>query len=392
MPWKETCAMDQRVQFMAEYLDHALTMSELCRYYGISRKTGYKWVARYEDAGVIGLQARSRRPHHHPWTTDAWTREQIIQTKQAHQSFGPKKVLDDLRRTQPTHLWPADSTAGEILRRAGLVRHKHHRAHVHAQHQPFGECHRPHATWSSDFKGHFALGNGTRCWPLTISDNASRFVLQCRGLTHTRERDVHPWFEWCFREHGLPEAMRTDNGPPFASLGLGGIGQLARWWIRLGIRPERITPGRPQQNGRHERLHRSLKEAVLTPPKYSLTAQQRAFDGFVIEFNEERSHEGLSRHTPAEAYRPSPRPYPNRLPPVVYDEGVQVRQVRPNGEIKWQGQHLYLSQALAHEPIGLKQVEEARWEIYFSFYLLGFYDEREQTILPCRQWRNKKRE
>ncbi len=390
MPWKETCVMEQRLKFIADYLENTYEMSELCRHYGISRKTGYKWVFRYETNGLEGLKDQSRRPQGHPQTTDAWTRDQIIQTKLAHQSFGPKKVMDYLRRVQPQHPWPVDSTAGEVLKRTGLVKARKRRARISADSHPFKDCHQPNAVWSADFKGHFALGNGVRCHPLTLSDNDSRFLLNCRGLTRTRESDVHPWFEWSFREYGLPDALRIDNGPPFASLSLGGISQLSKWWIQLGIKPERIEPGQPQQNGRHERMHRSLKAAVVNPPKYSMRAQQRAFDGFVIEFNEQRSHEALDRKTPSQVYQPSGRGYPERLPEVVYDEGCHVRQVRHNGEIKWQGQLLYISQVLAKEPIALKQTDDAQWDIYFSFYLLGTYDGRKKKVIPCRQWHGKK--
>lgn len=390
MPWKETCVMDQRLKFIADYLEDIYEMSDLCSYYEISRKTGHKWVLRYEHEGLDGLNDRSRRPHGHPHTTDARIREQIIQAKLAHQSFGPKKVMDYLRREQPTQPWPADSTAGEILKRAGLVKAKKRRNKISADSHPFQDCHHPNEVWSSDFKGHFVLGNAVRCHPLTLSDNDSRFILNCRGLTRTREKDVRPWFEWSFREYGLPDAMRIDNGPPFATLSLGGISQLSKWWIKLGIKPERIEPGKPQQNGRHERMHRSLKAAVASPPKYSMCAQQRAFDGFVLEFNEQRSHEALARKTPSQVYRPSLRGYPKRLPEVGYDEGYQVRRARHNGQIKWQGQLLYVSHVLAKEPIGLKPIDEARWEIYFGFYLLGIYDERQKKIMPCRQWHGKK--
>ncbi len=390
MPWKETCVMDQRIKFIADYLENIYEMSGLCRHYGISRKTGYKWILRYEADGLDGLKDQSRRPHSHPYTTDAWTREQVIQVKLAHQSFGPKKVMDYLRREQSQYLWPADSTASEILKQAGLVKAKKRRVKMSADSQPFKDCHQPNAVWSGDFKGHFALGNGVRCYPLTLSDNDSRFILNCRSLQRTRESDVRPWFEWSFREYGLPDAMRTDNGPPFASLSLGGISQLSMWWIKLGIKSERIAPGKPQQNGRHERMHRSLKAAVANPPKYSMRAQQRAFDRFVKEFNEQRSHEALGRKTPAEVYCPSPRRYPDRLAEVMYDEAYQVRRVRHNGEIKWQGQLLYISQVLAKEPIGLKQVDEVRWEIYFSTHLLGIYDACKKKIMPCKQWHSKK--
>jgi len=386
MPWKETCVMDQKIQFINDWLEDIYTMTALCEDYGISRKTGYKWINRYETVGIDGLKAQSRRPHHHPDRIDDVRRALLIETKLAHQAWGPKKVVDCVKRQHPQQAWPADSTVGEILKRVGLVKPRKRRRRMAADNQPFKTCDRPNAVWSADFKGDFALGNRQRCYPLTLSDNDSRYLLQCRGLTRTREQDVHPWFEWSFREYGLPDAMRIDNGPPFASLALGGISQLSKWWIKLGIKPERIKPGNPQQNGRHERMHRSLKAEAITPPRYSLTAQQRTFDGFVKAFNEERSHEALQRKTPGQVYTHSHRAYPEKLRPVEYDEAHTVRQVRHNGEIKWQGQYLYVSQILAKEPIGLRQLNESQWQLYFSFYLLGTYDERTAKIHPCRHW------
>lgn len=387
MPWEETCVMNQRVKFIADYLEGVYQMTELCDSYGISRKTGYKWVDRYEHLGIDGLKDLSRRPHSHPNTTDQWTREQIIQTKLAHQGFGPKKVIDFLRMQYPKHRWPADSTAGEILSRAGLVKARKRRRKVNADSQPFSHCHGPNDVWSVDFKGHFAVGSGQRCYPLTLTDNFSRYLLQVRALRKTGQAQVQPWLEWSFREYGLPDAIRSDNGPPFASLALGGISELSKWWIKLGIKPERIEPGKPQQNGRHERMHRSLGQCT---GKASMSSQQRAFNQFVKEFNEQRSHEALQRRTPAQVYYSSGRIFPNRLAPIEYDQGFHVRQVRHNGEIKWQGQLLYISQVLTKEPVGLKQISDAQWEIYYSFYLLGAYDERTGNIQPCQLWHSKK--
>jgi transposase InsO family protein len=378
--------MDQKIQFISDWLEDIYTMTALCEEYGISRKTGYKWINRYETVGIDGLKTQSRRPHHHPDRIDDTRRALLIEAKLAHQAWGPKKIVDYVRRQYPQQAWPVDSTVGEILKRAGLVKPRKRRRRMAADSQPFKTCDRPNAVWSADFKGDFALGNRQRCYPLTLSDNDSRYLLQCRGLTRTRERDVHPWFEWSFREYGLPDAMRIDNGPPFASLALGGISQLSKWWIKLGIKPERIKPGNPQQNGRHERMHRSLKAEAITPPKYSLAAQQRAFDGFVKEFNKDRSHEALQRKTPGQVYTPSHRAYPEKIRSVEYDEAHIIRQVRHNGEIKWQGQYLYVSQVLAKEPVGLRQVNEFQWQLYFSFYLLGTYDERTTKIQPCKHW------
>jgi len=386
MPWKETCVMNQRIQFISDWLSEDYTVTDLCHYYEISRPTAYKWIRRYEEEGLDGLKEQSRRPHHHPQAVPDELKQQIIQAKLAHQSWGPKKVLDYLYRQQAKVTWPVDSTAGEILKRAGLVKPRGRRRRVGADPQPFQECDRANRVWSADFKGEFRLGHGRWCYPLTVTDNFSRYLLACRGLSGTACVGVHPWFEWVFREYGLPEAIRTDNGPPFASLALGGISQLSKWWIQLGIKPERIKPGKPSQNGRHERMHRSLKEATALPPGKTMAAQQRRFDIFVKEYNEDRSHEALQRQTPAQLYVPAQRSYPVKIKPVEYDEGMVVRQVRHNGEIKWRGQMLYISQVLAGDAIALVPQDDGQWQISYSFYPLGILDEKLKKIICYKQW------
>ncbi len=386
MPWKETCVMDEKVHFISAWLRNAYTMSELCDGYGISRPTGYKWAERYKQSGLDGLKACSRRPHHHPMSVPEAIKEQIIEVKLSHQSWGPKKVLDYLRRHEPGRRWPVDSTAGEILKRAGQVRRRRCRCRVCADSQPFAACDRSNRVWSADFKGQFHLGNGAWCYPLTITDNYSRYLFECRALASPTKAGVWPWFEWVFREYGLPEAIRSDNGVPFASLALGGISHLSKWWIKLGIKPERIKPGKPSQNGRHERMHRSLKAATALPPKGTMAAQQQAFDVFVPEYNEERSHEALERRTPAEVYQSSDRTYPTILKPIDYDSSYRVRSVRQNGEMRWNGQFVYVSEVLAKERIGLKQIDEHCWQVYFSFYLLVTFDRRVGKITPCQHW------
>ena len=389
MPWKETRAMDQRVQFIGDWQKGRFKKVELCRVYGISRVTADKWIERYEAEGVEGLKERSRRPHGHPWTTSREVEERIVGMKLRHQSFGPKKVMDRLRAVEPGRRWPADSTAGEILKRAGLVKARERRRHIPPDPRALVESRGPGQSWSADFKGDFRLGDGRRCYPLTITDNYSRYVLQCRGLSRPTTQAVKPWFEWVFREYGLPKTLRTDNGPPFASMAVGGISQLSKWWIRLGIRPERIRPATPSENGRHERMHRSLKAAAIAPAAPSLGAQQRRFDAFVQEFNWERSHEALDRRTPATVHQPSPRSFPVKLPEVQYDSGVTVRRVRHNGEFKWCGHLIYLSEVLAQEPIALVPVDNERWEIRYSFHLLGTLNERTHAISPALQWHQR---
>ena len=389
MPWKETCTMDQRMLFIVDYLSGRYTKKGLCRHYGISRPTGDKWIDRYRTHGREGLDDLSRRPGYHPDTTAPEIVERIIETKLAHQSFGPKKVMDRLRALEPDEVWPADSTAGKILKRNHLVRERRQRRRVPPDPRALVHCNAPAQSWSADFKGDVPLANGKRCYPLTLTDNHSRFILQCRALSHPTTDAVKPWFEWVFREYGLPETLRTDNGPPFASVAAGGLSQLSKWWIRLGIRPERIRPAKPSENGRHERMHRSLKEAVMRPPARTLSAQQRRFDAFVKEFNWQRSHEALGRLTPASVHQPSPRPYPDRLPEVEYPSGVTVRRVRRTGEFKWRGRLIYLSTVLAKETIALVPCDNDRWEIRYSFHPLGVFDQHTQKIIPAQQWHQR---
>jgi transposase InsO family protein len=387
MPWKETSAMDQRIQLISDWLSGDYTKSELCRIYEISRPTADKWINRYAERGLQGLEELSRAPHTHPNQTPEELRAMIVQAKLRRQPWGPKKLLDRLRCEKPQLPWPADSTAGEILKRAGLVRPRVRRRRVAPYSEPFSECGGPNQSWSADFKGDFRLGNGHRCYPLTISDNFSRYLLLCRALERTSTEEVQPWFEWVFREYGLPEAIRTDNGAPFASLALGGISQLSKWWIRLGIKPERIRPGKPAQNGRHERMHRTLEEVA---PQGDLDAQQRQYDPFQEEYNWERSHEALGRKTPGSVYCCSPRSYPAKLPEVEYESGVTVREVRHNGEIKWRGELLYVSEVLAKEPLGLKPIDGEKWELRYSFHLLGVLNERTKKITPAEGWHGAK--
>lgn len=384
MPWKETSAMDQRLQLLADWMSGDFTKSELSRMYDVSRPTVDKWLARYQAHGAAGLEEHSRAPHGHPNQTTDEVRERIVQEKLRRQCWGPKKVMDFLRREWPSAAWPADSTAGAILKRAGLVRARVRRRRVAPYTEPFGACLSPNQTWSADFKGDFALGNRRRCYPLTVSDNCSRYLLLCQALARPRYEAVRPWLEWAFREYGLPAAIRTDNGPPFASLALGGLSALAKWWIQLGIRPERIRPGKPAQNGRHERLHRTLKDAV--PPHANLEVQQGRYDAFRTEYNWERAHEALSRQTPGSVYAPSPRPYPLKLPPIEYEPGILVRRVRHNGEIRWKGTLIYVSEILATEPLGFKLLDTDTWEVRYSFHRLGTFNERTNTITSTPGW------
>ena len=296
MPWKETSPMQLRLRFVVEWLKHECSMTELCRSFGISRQTGYALVAQFRTQGLDGLKPRSRAPHHHPNAINEAVCAAVIRAKARHPSWGPKKLgpLEDEPQAIQAQ-WPVASTRGAILARAGLVvPRRRPRPHVPAWTQPFGSVTAANDTWCADFKGWFRTGDGMRCDPLTISDAHSRMLLRCQALHHGIDTQyVQPVFEAAFREYGLPRHLRTDNGPPFASTGAGGLSRLAVWWIKLGITPERIEPGQPSQNGRHERMHRTLNAATAQPPAATIRAQQRRFDVFRTEYNAERPHEAL---------------------------------------------------------------------------------------------------
>jgi transposase InsO family protein len=382
MPWKETCAMEEKVQMVGDWLKKEHTISELGEHYQVSRKTVHKWVRRFRDGGVEALKKASCAPYHHPNATAPEMVSEIINTKLRHQYWGPKKVVVFLKRQYPEKLWPAVSTAQSILGKEGMVHPRKVRRHTPPFTQPFQECLKPNDTWSIDYKGQFRTGDGKLCYPLTITDNYSRYLLSCRGLRHPNYESTQLYLERAFREYGLPLSMRSDNGTPFASTGLGGLSRLSVWLIKLQIIPERIALAHPEQNGRHERMHRTLKAAVCNPPKNCLTNQQSAFDHFRPEYNEERPHEALDMKTPASFYKPSLRLLPKKIEPVEYDSWMAIRRVVPSGGIMWRNNYIYVSQALAGEPVGLKQISETTWELWFSSYLLGIIDVTKGKVLP----------
>ncbi len=380
MPWKELCALDLRTEMISQWLSKEYSISELSESYGVSRKTIYKWIERYLNEGMVGLAELPREPYHHPNAIPEDVIRVILDMKKRRMRWGPRKVVAKLRSEEPAVKWPADSTAHDILKRHGLVRPRKYRHHVPAYTEPFLGCAEPNQVWSADYKGHFRMGDGRLCYPLTISDNNSRYLLGCWGLTRPTFEQTQPWFEWVFRHNGLPDAIRTDNGSPFASIGLGGLSRLSVWFIKLGIRPERIEAGCPEQNGRHERMRRTLKEATATPPKRDIHEQQKAFNRFIDEYNNERPHEALGQKPPASVYHRSSRPYPAKLPAVEYDQDAAVRYVHTNGCIKWDGNLLFLSETLIVEYVALKQVDNYLWEVYYSFHPLGILNERKGKI------------
>lgn len=380
MPWKDTCAMDEKIKFIAMVKSGIYSFASSCRQFDISRKAGYELISRYEAEGEQAFTPRSRAPHCHPNAIDEALARKLLQIKATHVHFGPRKVRDFLAMTGHRGALPAASTIGELYKRHGLVSARgKRRARSAPLSAPLSHATAPNVVWSADFKGHFRLKNGRWCYPLTLSDNASRYLLVCQGLAHPTAAAVWPHFEHALRDYGLPRALRTDNGSPFASVALGGLTRLSVWLLKLGITLERIRPGRPDQNGRHERMHRTLK-AHIEPPERSLAAQQRALQAFQYHYNHQRPHEALGGITPARHYTPSTRAYPARVQSPEYDTGFEVRRVRHNGQIKWHGNLIFVSEALIGEPVGLKQIDETRWQLLFCDMPLGVINERLNTV------------
>ena len=381
MPWKESSAACEQRVFIEMWLTGEESVSGLCRLFEISRKTGHKRINRYEEYGFEGLGDRSSAPHTHPNATSPEVVRRLIEAKRVNPTWGPKKLVDWLRAEDPEVVWPAPSTAGEILDRAGLVKRRRRRRRSSAWSEPFTEAVHPNDVWSVDFKGWIRTKDGTRVDPLTMQDASSRYLLACRGLTQPRTAQVHRVMDRAFSKYGLPRAIRTDNGPPFGSVGLGGLTTLSIWWIKLGITPERIEPGHPEQNGRLERLHRTLKEETAAPPRASRRSQQSAFDAFRDSYNEHRPHEALGQRPPSRVYRPSVREYPKGVESPEYGGGVTVRRVRTNGQIKWKGDLIYLSEALRGEPVGLVQKDSRYWTLLYGPLSIGLLDDHTGQVL-----------
>jgi putative transposase len=373
MPWQESCTMDQRVRFIGDYTSGSWTMTELCETYGVSRKTGYKWLERYRTAGAAGLMERSCAPLEHGRATPEALVAAIVGLRQERPTWGPRKLVAKLAARQPEVAWPAASTAGAILQRAGLVDGRRLTRRAPPR---LGELTVPqHANhvWNVDHKGWVRLGDGTRAEPLTMTDGFSRYLISLSATRSTAHDEAKPLFERAFRDHGLPEVIRSDNGSPFASTGPTGLTALSAWWIKLGIRHERIDPGQPQQNGRHERFHLTLLEA-MRPPAGSHAAQARRFAAFARDYNEERPHEALGQKPPASLYQPSHRAMPRRLPEPDYPAEAAVRQVRSNGEIKWRGDLVHICSALAGEAVAVEETDAGQWQVRFFDVPIGVID------------------
>jgi putative transposase len=371
MPWKVDLPMDQKTQFISEYLRDSLSFTELCQRYHISRKTGYKWIKRYHAEGPAGLEDRSRRPHSSPDQTPEAVRQAIVEARRRHPSWGAKKLLKLLERKEPLSDWPSRWTICGILKREGLVRQKTKRRKVGHPGKPTSIVTAPNELWCVDFKGQFKTRDGRYCYPLTVTDSYSRYLIGCQGLLSTETSGAKEVFTRLFKKYGLPKAIRSDNGTPFASTALGRLSQLSVWWIRLGIRPELIEPGHPQQNGQHERMHRTLKAETTRPPEANLEKQQGVFNRFIREYNEVRPHEGIELKTPATLYKASPLLLPKEVPELVYPAHFETRLVSKNSGIRWNCQWVAVSQTCAGLYVGLEQVDHGLWDVYLGPVKLG---------------------
>jgi transposase InsO family protein len=381
MPWKESSVMEERLRFVARLLEGE-AMTDVCRDFGISRKTGYKVFDRYREHGLTALTDRSRRPVRYANQLPQQIESLIVSLKRDKPHWGARKIRELLvRRLAGDIRVPAKSTIHAVLDRNGLVK-RMRRTHNRAHGTPLSEGAAPNDLWCADFKGEFKLGNGRYCYPLTVTDHASRFLLLCEALDSTREALACTAFERLFAERGLPLSIRSDNGTPFASPhGLFNLSKLSVWWLRLGIAIERIKPGHPQQNGRHERMHLTLKKETTRPSAMNSLQQQAKFDAFVLEFNCERPHEALAMKCPGEIYTPSPRVY-NGLPELGYPFHDRNILVTACGRICLHRKRIHISTVLAGQSLGIKEVDDGIWLASFMHYDLGYFDLEQKTLQP----------
>lgn len=381
MPWKTRTPVDLRTEFM-QRLAKGERVSDLCRDYGISRKTGHKYKARFERLGAAGLENQSRAPKVIPHKTPPEVEALVIAERRAHPTWGPKKLKASLEQRLACP-FPSASALGAMIARAGLVQPRRQR--VRHQPQPTGlrVARAPNEIWCIDYKGQFRLGDASYCYPLTLTDQCSRYILGCEGMGAVSDDEARDTCEEIFREHGLPEVMRSDNGVPFASTGLGGLTKLSAFWLRLGIILERIQPGHPEENGRHERMHRTLKFETARPARANLLQQQERFDEFVEEFNHVRPHESLGMKRPADVHTASLRRFPTKLPELRYLTCDDVLRVNNQGQIYVAGiGQVPLTRALAGEHVGLREERDGRWLVRFAELDLGYIqrDKRIQAI------------
>jgi len=385
MPWKATSVTDQRAKFMLDYNERVrtgqTTMFALCAEHGVSRKTGYKIVARYQQSGWQGLADHSRAPLGGKHWISPETISAVLDVRLDFPQWGSRKIVAYLRDTEPDQQWPVASVVHEWIKQAGMViHHPGPRRFPHPGRPPSVPIERPNQQWSADFKGHFRTRDRRYCYPLTVADSFSRYFIGCRALSATTFELTWPAFERLFREYGLPDALLTDNGTPFSSNSVKRLSKLSVRLIRLGIEPRLIQPGKPQQNGRHERMHRTLKAEACDQPAADCRSQQPVFDTYIDHFNFIRPHEALGQTPPARSYVRSSREYPKRLPEIVYPSGYELRRVRSSGEIKWKGQWFFLSESLVGEMIAFEDIDDGCSIIRFGPVELGYYSDRERRL------------
>jgi transposase InsO family protein len=383
---KESRAVDQRLQFLAEYQTKETTIIDLCRQFGISRPTAYKWIKRYEELGPEGLLELSRRPKSCSHAIPEEIENEVLAVRNRHPTWGPRKIRARLEHLHPDADWPARSTIGQILNRAGLTKPQRIRRKVTPSSQPFGEVIAPNQVWCIDFKGWFRTGDGQRCDLLTITDAFSRYLIRCQVVNKMDTPHVMAVCDAAMREFGLPDRIRSDNGSPFSGPGLLGLSRLSLKWLRLGIGHERIQPGCPQQNGRHERMHRTLKEETARPPAATLASQQRRFNEFRKQFNNERPHEALAYQTPSHIYVCSARPYPNHIPDFEYGNEFLVRAINHSGDMSWHQGRVFISRILGGDRVGLLQISDKRYRVFYGPLVIGEFDQSDTLFYPRRSW------
>lgn len=371
--------MDEKLLFIADHLRGGASLRELCNRYGISRKTGYKWIERYRQAGVDGLHEQSRRPHHNCCALSYAQRQAIIELRTNEPGrLGPKKLYTLLLERWGEAYTPSKTTIYNVLKAAGLVDRKRMRRRVQPTQQPLQTANQPNGLWSVDYKGQFKTADGKWCYPLTIMDHASRYLLAVEVFDSANYKGAHSTFERVFRECGLPLRIRSDNGVPFASTGVAGLSRLAIWWIRLGITPERIERGKPQQNGRHERMHRTLKQALGSEPAANMQELQLRLNAFVKHYNEQRPHESLNQQAPCKHYQPSRRKWPKQLPQLQYPPHWESAVVSVNGLIYWRGLRIYIGYLMAGQQVGLHEVAADQWDAYLGSVRIGWFKEQDK--------------
>lgn len=379
MPWLETEPMKEKMKFILAALDEKkeLTFKELCHNFNISCKTGYKYINRFKSNGIDGLKEHSRAPLCNAKKMPSHIEETILALKHKYPTWGSKKINNWLVQEHSEITWPSKSTIDELFKRHNLVAPAKRKRRVAPYTEPFVSLTQPNDSWSIDYKGQFRLGNAQLCYPLTITDNYSRFLLAVKGSERISGITVKEVLTQLFLEFGMPLGMRSDNGAPFASIGLGGLSMIAVWLIKLGIVPERIRPGHPEENGRHERMHLTLKKETASPPRRNHAEQQQAFELFKKIYNEQRPHEGIEFKRPSWLYTQSPRTFPSKLPRVEYDSSFETtRRIRTNGTMKWGGKEIFLSETLIGETIAMKPHTENEWTVFFSFLPIGIFNEK----------------